>query len=126
VVIGLKILVEHFPQQRPGLIQFVLLILHGYPRSAVVGKDFLPGVEQFNDTVLNATKAFFPLPFVRKRLPPDTLEQVGWTLQWLTFLPEEPFFQWLIAAGIILESMLRASPVILALACSISSEITSP
>ena len=75
MVIGLEILVEHFTEQRPGLLQLVLLILHRYAGSMIVVEDFAPGVEQFDDPVLNATEAFFPLRFIRKRLLPDALEE---------------------------------------------------
>lgn len=72
---GLKIVVEHLPKQRPRLLQLVLLILHRDPRSAVVVEDFVPGVEQFDDPVLNTAKAFCPVGFVRKRLLPDAVEK---------------------------------------------------
>ena len=44
------------------------------------------GFAQFDDPVLNATEAFFPLRFVRKRLLPDALEEcIVYSPDWARF-----------------------------------------
>jgi hypothetical protein len=42
MVLGLEILVEHFPKKRAGLPELIFLILHGNPDSAVVLEDLSP------------------------------------------------------------------------------------
>ena len=75
VVLGLEVRVEHLAKQRLGLLQLVLLVLHGDPGGAVVLEDLAPGVEQVHDPVLHAAQALLPLGFVRERLLAHALEE---------------------------------------------------
>lgn len=75
MVLGLEILVEHFPKQQPRLLQLVLLVLHGNPGGAVVVEDLSPRVEQVHDPVLDTAQTLLPLSFVGNWLLAHALEE---------------------------------------------------
>jgi hypothetical protein len=50
------------------LPRLVWLILHLHPVGAVVVKDLAPGIEQIDDSVLDAPQAFIALSFIGKWL----------------------------------------------------------
>ncbi len=68
MVLGVEDRVEHLPQQWPGLLQLVLLVLDRNPGGPVVLEDLPPGVEQVHDPILNAAQTVLSLVLVCERL----------------------------------------------------------
>ena len=75
MMLRLELLVQHLPEERFGLLQLVLLVLHVDSGRSVVLEDLPPRVQQVHYPVLNAPQTFFALCFIRERLLANALEE---------------------------------------------------